>query len=97
MSNDDEILNRIEQVDQLYPMPEYVVWFEKFPSRAYITIAAIFVLIGVVTTALKLDRIYQAIPTFITGTMILFIACLFIPAWYMKRSVEKKRRKYLLQ
>ena len=91
----DETITKIEQVDELFPMPEYVIWYLKFPKRNYALIACLFFGIGLLTTILEMDSIYRAIPTFIFVTMIALIACLHVPAWYLKRSTEKKRDKYL--
>lgn len=93
----DEELNRIEQVDKLFPMPEYVVWFEKFPAREYVFVAASFAAIGLIMTIMEMEWIYRAVPGFISGTMVVFGGALHLPAFILKRSVEKKRRKYLLQ
>ena len=77
-----------------YPMPKYVTWYEtKFPMRIYIVIGVVWVVFGILATALKAPRTIIAIPTYIVAIMLVFATCLHIPAWYIKRGVEKKRAK----
>ena len=86
----------IEQAILKYPYPNYVYWYvNKFPTRQYIFIGCVFVALGFILTIVKAERVYIAVPTFITCGMLLIAAVLHYSAGILKRMVEKKRAKYL--